>query len=141
MEGDVDGYCPLGSVVAPSCASVRRAAQRRARKNEKHSLPRVFLVMDVRLKCLIGAMLVCHCFSASADTSELVWTVSRVVLLQEHIALHAGGAKYVSTIFELQETFELQVRSQAARCGGFLYSHFQDFLENLGKRGPLQGRA
>eukprot|EP00972_Heterocapsa_arctica_P041167 6067976-Heterocapsa_arctica.AAC.1 len=76
MENEV--FLDPDAVVVRSDAAVLRGRQRKARTIAARSLPRAFLMYDLRLKCLVGAMLICHCFAGTPDAAELVWAVSRL---------------------------------------------------------------
>ena len=119
--------------VAASSANPNRLARRREVQRAKRALPLVFLMLNVATHQIFGAMVLSHCYASSEDPVDVLWTVSRVALLEAYHELQPSESKYKSNIFQLLPDIEQSIRTSASRSGGLLCHHFAEFAAGIWK--------
>ena len=121
----------LPSFVAPSAEAAAVQARRKQNTVARNALPKVFFAYDASSKSIVLAFVVSHAFTGVGAT--VVWTVSRVVFLQEPQVLSRSDYTYKSSVFKMTPATELRLRQCTTRVGGSLNSHFIEFAASSWK--------
>ena len=100
-----------------------------AKRRQKNALPKCVWVYEKQDKTVTGAM-VLHSCEASPTSMELRWTADRAVKFVEPVPITAGMIKYLSLVFELSPTADLDLRHKEAACGDGIVLQFPEFMEH-----------
>ena len=123
---------PIVSTIFATSSGTGSCSKRTSSRQQKHSLPKTFLIYDIAVHMIVGACLVTSCLKGDS-ASSVKWEVARACLLQEFRRIEKADCIYMSNVFQLKPACEQSIRLSRCTIGGTLNCHFIVYAGDMWK--------